>query len=1000
MSRTLIRYTIPLGEQQNDGHRMGVNSLAVDPHNGGTLYSAGRDGVVCAWNLKFQTSEVPHRYDDDATELAIDSAAGEPQLKRLVQASTNWVNQIATSSDYQRVYTCSNDTLVKIWRPNGWGNDKAELIGSHGDYVKCLAAPTHTDDWIVTGGLDRQVIVWDTAGGGEKLRINALSSTGGMKQSVYSLATAPNIIVSGGIEKVIRVWDVRSGQRVTKLIGHTDNVRSMLTSADGRTLVSASSDSTVKVWDLYNGRCLHTLTMHTEPVWSLASDDPKLSLFHSGDRSGLVIKTDLRSAVDGSSDGEYAAISRDRSGINSIATFADRLFTSTASSSISRWRDVDLAESDPFSDPDSLERVDSGRTATSREPKPRIRKIRSARTALGPLANGTHGRASVVDRRVSTWSAASVISLVDDAATTTSLDSLAPIRTEPEHIITGLAGLTSHVMLPDRCQVLTSDTDGHVKLWDLTRCCKVRDYGRVDLDDTAAMLQTPLVNAGWCSVNTRVGALTVELDPRSLLDAETYFDTVIDPKTIDRDLRNQRFNIGKWVLYGLFGRLVQLEAEAAKRDDGAKKKPGRLDLTNLDRASLDGEGVMTPRASGSKNPYSNMMTTPGATIGLATPMPTYNPKARTSLNSPMTPGADYFNTAHGDGDEQASTPTANASSHAVPTTPGGSAGFMKGAAKWLRGGKTKGADSKAAAAKTAEPATPVQAAPAAPAVEAPKTWSDVVEAQKKAPAVPSLPTPEASPLPQTGWIAPMDHMPVLDLPQSVVISLADFQPGQGEARDIYRGALSALESDHDQLGKVLPAWLAQILLLNNPPPDMLHLEQNKQYFSFLPHPKTSLPDPFNTPVAAAGAGTGAAGQQNGSANTAAAHSSATGGGGAGQQGATAQVSLMRLGAARSLRIRKALSYISQRLAPELVESQRRLVLANRQSASTATAGGTSAAPAPAPAAGLEEVHDEDWLEISCDGTTLDPDWTLLMCRRHLWKYSGDMKLEYRLKSEA
>jgi len=36
--------------------------------------------------------------------------------------------------------------------------------------------------------------------------------------------------------QIIRVWDPRSGQRITKFAGHTDNIRALLVSESGDTV--------------------------------------------------------------------------------------------------------------------------------------------------------------------------------------------------------------------------------------------------------------------------------------------------------------------------------------------------------------------------------------------------------------------------------------------------------------------------------------------------------------------------------------------------------------------------------------------------------------------------------------------------------------------------------------------------------------------------------------------------------------------------------------------
>lgn len=53
---------------------------------------------------------------------------------------------------------------------------------------------------------------------------------------MYALTTDPfgSIVAAGSPERVVRMWDPRSGKRVGKLVGHTDNIRAILISEDAR----------------------------------------------------------------------------------------------------------------------------------------------------------------------------------------------------------------------------------------------------------------------------------------------------------------------------------------------------------------------------------------------------------------------------------------------------------------------------------------------------------------------------------------------------------------------------------------------------------------------------------------------------------------------------------------------------------------------------------------------------------------------------------------------
>lgn len=88
---------------------------------------------------------------------------------------------------------------------------------------------------------------------------------------------------------------------------------------------------------------MHTFTHHTDSVWALHSSHPSLEVFYSGDKSGIICKTDVEGCgdvVDGTcivllqdSDGETVE------GINKVVAADDGLlWAASGSSSISRWK--------------------------------------------------------------------------------------------------------------------------------------------------------------------------------------------------------------------------------------------------------------------------------------------------------------------------------------------------------------------------------------------------------------------------------------------------------------------------------------------------------------------------------------------------------------------------------------------------------------------------------------------------------------------------------------
>jgi serine/threonine protein kinase len=180
------------------------------------------------------------------------------------------VVSVACPSDSLTALSAGADRTVRVW--DLLGGKELRRWGPVTPDIACLAVSA--DGQVVLTAQGVSVRVWDSAGR-ELLKLH------GHTNAVRGIALTGDgrLALTGGDDRTLRLWEVCSGRELGRLTGHKGQVTSVALSADGRLAVSADRDQGLRLWDVSRRRELRSFTGPRGPVLSVAlSPDSKTIL--------------------------------------------------------------------------------------------------------------------------------------------------------------------------------------------------------------------------------------------------------------------------------------------------------------------------------------------------------------------------------------------------------------------------------------------------------------------------------------------------------------------------------------------------------------------------------------------------------------------------------------------------------------------------------------------------------------------------------------------------
>jgi WD40 repeat protein len=227
-------------------------AILWDSETGKALRRFGRPGEFLTAALLADSGRAVLTAGGDATARLYDAATGKPLKEYGVEAQR--LTGAALTADGSRLALAAGKD--EVWLFDAKSGAMLKALAAGGAALRVAFSP---DGRRLAAGGEDGVWVWDLPEGRPVGAFKAPASRG----LAFMRGGAALVTCGGG--NTARVWSLE-GEAGRSFIGHTDSVRSLALSPDGRRLLTGSDDRSARLWDPETGRELRRLAGAPAPV--------------------------------------------------------------------------------------------------------------------------------------------------------------------------------------------------------------------------------------------------------------------------------------------------------------------------------------------------------------------------------------------------------------------------------------------------------------------------------------------------------------------------------------------------------------------------------------------------------------------------------------------------------------------------------------------------------------------------------------------------------------
>jgi F-box/WD-40 domain protein MET30 len=213
----------------------------------------------------------------------------QTKVSYCLRGHTDWVNQVRIDTPSSTLLSASDDCTIKLWDLES-RTEMRTFIGHVGHVQQVLPLPEDFEpddlpDGAGSGGARDNTDTMSIASGRSATPLERTVPIASQEDDIRSLYPGfasnpsrplpPRYMLTGGLDSTVRLWDTAKGKCLKTFFGHVEGVWGL--AGDALRVVTSANDGMVKVWDPRSGTCERTVTGHRGPVTCVGLSDSRMA---------------------------------------------------------------------------------------------------------------------------------------------------------------------------------------------------------------------------------------------------------------------------------------------------------------------------------------------------------------------------------------------------------------------------------------------------------------------------------------------------------------------------------------------------------------------------------------------------------------------------------------------------------------------------------------------------------------------------------------------------